>query len=518
MREWWDSGCKGSLTVRTWLLVLPPLIAFAVILILSRSQAPVGAGVLFVLSGYVAAGMAIYASRTWVNARPVQARQWWTLLALAAVGLITTTVARVASSVAGFPPQGAPLSSLLPVTAVFVLWLTVASLISFWLESDATMRRRLLRELARDRALAIDSSRYLEEDRRQLAADVQDTLRSRLGEVNRNDSEQLAPELDNLIATVIRPLSHKLHDERVDESALVQELQDLQVPPTRPLREYARSLSSPDPWALVLLAGMLATGVAAALYAARTSVSGIAVAAALIVLVVAAMVLVAVLVAARARAEDVREDLTAAVAAAEWASARLRQSAWVARRQLANSLHGNVQARVLATALRIRDEPTLDSVEEVRQLDAEISSLLRGNEAEADWRLAWDRFTHIWGFSIELDAQLAGDVVSALDTDPVAGQALVAVVGEAVTNAVRHGDARSVALGVEISKEDELLLTVTDDGPIDGTSSDPGLGTAVFEAACIEWNVTPTGTGHEFTARIPISSHSEKTEAALATI
>ena len=518
MREWWESGCRGSLSVRTWLLVLPALVAFTALFVVSRSQAPLAAGIFFVLSGYIAAGMLVYASRNWIGARPIASRRWWTVLALATVGPVTTAVARVASDLAGFPPQGAPPLSLLPVSAVFLLWLTLASLITYWLESDATLRRRLLRELARDRALAIDSARYLEDDRRQLAADVQATLRNGLGSVSRSDSKDLAPELDELIATVIRPLSHKLHDEEVDEGALVQELQDLEVPPTRPLRDYAASLASPNRLDVVLIMGLLATAVAAALSTLQTSAPEVAVGVSLLILVVAALVIGAVLITARARAESVRKDLSTAVRSAEWASARLRQSAWVARRQLANSLHGNVQARVLATALRIRDEQEIDHVQELRQLDAELASLLHGKQAEADWRLAWDRFTHIWSFSIELDAQLSVDVAHALDTDPVAGQALVAVVGEAVTNAVRHGDARSIRIAVHDQAENEIQLTIDDDGPVEGTTGDPGLGTAVFEAACIEWRVDPTDHGHRFSARIPVTREREKTEAGLAAL
>jgi len=109
-------------------------------------------------------------------------------------------------------------------------------------------------------------------------------------------------------------------------------------------------------------------------------------------------------------------------------------------------------------------------------------------------------------------ASLPPDVAQALDADPVAGQSLVAVAGEAVTNAVRHGDARTIHLTVEQLTPDELHLTVNDDGPIEGTPGDPGLGTAVFEAACIEWRVTTTESGHRLEARLPISATREKTE------
>jgi len=125
--------------------------------------------------------------------------------------------------------------------------------------------------------------------------------------------------------------------------------------------------------------------------------------------------------------------------------------------------------------------------------------------------LAWERLNHIWNFSIQMEASLPPDVARALDADPVAGQSLVAVAGEAVTNAVRHGDARTIHLTVEQTSPDELQLTVDDDGPIEGTSGDPGLGTAVFEVACIDWRVTTTDNGHRLEARLPISPTREKT-------
>jgi len=518
MREWWDSGCAGAFTVRTWLFGLPAAIGFGAIFTASRSQAPVLDGLLFVLSGYVVAGALVLAIRSFITSRQAPARSWLTLALFAIVGAITATVARGASTAAGFPPQGAPPPALVVIAAVCALWLTAAAMISFWIDADADMRRRLLRELARERALAIDSSRYLDEDRRQLTQAIEATVRSRLtsvGDGDTRESRNYAPELESVIATVIRPLSHQLHDERVEEGALVQQMQDLQIPRARRLREYVTSTRSLHRSDLLVIFGLLITAITASISAFLANTQVTIVATASIATVLGALALGWALVGSRSRAETVRADLTVALERAEWASARLRQSAWVARRQLANSLHGNVQARVLSSALRMRDEPDIDASIELRELSAELASMLHGTEAEADWHLAWERLNHIWSFSIEMEASLPLDVARALDADPVAGQSLVAVAGEAVTNAVRHGDARTIHLVVEQISQDELLLTVNDDGPIEGTSGDPGLGTAVFEAACIDWQVTTTENGHRLEARLPISAAREKTEAEL---
>lgn len=518
MREWWNSGCAGALTVRTWLLALPAGLGFGAIFTLSRSEAPGLIGVLLVLSGYVAAGVLVYLVRPLITRQAIPTRSWLTLGAFLVIGPITAAVARLASSMAGFPPQGAPPASVVAIAIVCALWLTAAAMISFWIDRDADMRRRLLRELARERALAIDSSRYLDYDRQQLTESIEATVRDRLESLGSDDASAVAPALEDVIATVIRPLSRQLHDERVEEDSLVQQMQDLQVPRPRRLREYVTSSRTRHGSDLAVIAGMAGTSVISLLPALRSGNNTAPVLASFAFTFICALALGWVLIGARARAESVRTDLTTALQSAEWASARLRQSAWVARRQLANSLHGNVQARVLASALRLRDEPQANTDHELRQLDEGLSSLLRGKEAESNWHLAWDRLTHIWNFSIELHADLPPDVTDALDADPVAGQSLVAVIGEAVTNAVRHGDARVISISVEHHQEDELLLTVNDDGPVGGAPSDPGLGTAVFEAACIEWSVTPTDTGHQFTARIPISSRIEKTEADLAAV
>lgn len=518
MREWWKSGCAGALTVRTWLLALPAGLGFGAIFTIARSEAPALIGVLFVLSGYVTAGILVTLVRSPIARSKIPTRSWLTLGAFLLVGPITAVVARVASSMAGFPPQGAPPGSLIAIAGVCALWLTAAAMISFWIDRDADMRRRLLRELARERALAIDSSRYLDHDRRQLTESIEATVRDRLESVGSDDASAVAPALEDVIASIIRPLSRQLHEERVEEDALVQEIQDLQVPRPRRLTEYVTSQRTYYRADLAVITGMIATTVASLIPALRSGSNTTLVLTAFLFTAICALALGWVLIGARARAESVRADLTTALQNAEWASARLRQSAWVARRQLANSLHGNVQARVLASALRLRDEPEANTDQELRALDEELSSLLRGKEAESDWHLAWDRLTHIWNFSIELHADLPTEVTKALDADPVAGQSLVAVIGEAVTNAVRHGDARAISITVEHHHEAELLLTVNDDGPIEEGPNDPGLGTAVFEAACIEWNVTPTQAGHLFTARIPVTPQREKTEADLAAV
>lgn len=516
MREWWHDGCPSALTVRTWLLGLPAGLGFAAIFVLSRSAAPVVAGVLFVAAGYVAAGTIILLARPVIERRPATTRAWLTLLCLAAVGPIAALVARGASSMAGFPPQGAPPATLPAIAVVCGVWLTVAALISYWLDADAGMRRRLLRELARERALAIDSSRYLEADRQQLTTEVQETLTQRLGAVGADGATEVAPDLEDLIATVIRPLSHGLHDEAVEESALVQELQDLDVPTARPLREYVTRVRTVHTGDIILLGALVVTGLAASVPALRAGVSTAGLAVALLIVLASAAALGWLLIGTRARAESSRADLTKALDAAEWASARLRQSAWVARRELANRLHGNVQARVLAAALQLRQDQAGDPAEILTALETEVDDLLRGRHAETDWRVGWDRLIHIWGFSIDLRAELADGVPDALDEDSVAGQSLVAVLGEAVTNAVRHGDARTVEIRVDRHGEDEILVAVTDDGDVDAGSGDQGLGTLTFEAACVAWDLTPSETGHRMTARIPLLAAGEKTEAEVS--
>jgi two-component sensor histidine kinase len=153
-----------------------------------------------------------------------------------------------------------------------------------------------------------------------------------------------------------------------------------------------------------------------------------------------------------------------------------------ASRALAQHVHSNIQNQLLARALTLDNEnlteaeielqlsevqKLLDIALDTRQVANQESLLANLEEIVERWR----------GFvRIDLDLELNQNTL-----DPIISQALVQVVGEAISNSVRHGLAQTVSIRIAALATDESVLEVTihDDG-LGPRSGPTGLGTELF--------------------------------------
>jgi two-component sensor histidine kinase len=155
-----------------------------------------------------------------------------------------------------------------------------------------------------------------------------------------------------------------------------------------------------------------------------------------------------------------------------------------ASRALAQHVHSNIQNQLLARALTL-DNENLSEAEIELQL-SEVQKLLdlaldTSQVANQESLLAnLEEIVERWrGFvRIDLDLELDQNTL-----DPIISQALVQVVGEAISNSVRHGLAQTVSIRIAdlVSDESVLEVTIADDG-LGPRSGPTGLGTELFTA------------------------------------
>ncbi len=220
-------------------------------------------------------------------------------------------------------------------------------------------------------------------------------------------------------------------------------------------------------------------------------------------LAITTMVAAAVEGSVRHQHAIVESELRDAIASVEWASARLRQEAWNEQRRFSRALHGSIQARVAAAAIQVDDQAPDEAAETIARLSESIrDSLLE--TASRPWREERASLADVWCGAIDLVISQDPEVDRAQDLDPIAAQALTSVLTEAVTNAVRHGNADSVR--VTISAEPGFLaITVKDDGRPCILPERRGLGTRIFDANCLSWSLT-FDSSTTFCARIACAS------------
>ena len=168
-------------------------------------------------------------------------------------------------------------------------------------------------------------------------------------------------------------------------------------------------------------------------------------------------------------------------------------------RELAQYVHGNLQNRLLSSALKLESE-NLSRDQVIAQLN-EVEALLDG--ALSDYRSAsietldfqLNEITKRWAGFVKLNIQ---NQLSSSSLSKETVKAIVQVVSEAVSNSVRHGLAKSLSVTIGNSSpgiSSFIEITIKDDG-LGPRSGKAGLGTELFTAISGgSWSITQLREG-----------------------
>lgn len=164
-------------------------------------------------------------------------------------------------------------------------------------------------------------------------------------------------------------------------------------------------------------------------------------------------------------------------------------------RQLAQYLHGTVQTKLSNLALHLEQGSEKADLEaDLNQIDQVIKEALtefHSRRAKSFEELML-KLEDDWGGLIEIHFLTSEIAIpdELLDT-------LSHAINEAVANAYRHGKATRVTVNLN----EELELTVLDDGHGFG-EIEPGLGSALFDSISTEWELTASEAGSILTMRL----------------
>ncbi len=501
MDRWWRAGLPAGLSLRTFGVAVPLVFFAAALLSTQPHDVSWFAWFFYAASAFLVVVVTAQVIRPRIRGRSASLRRWVTTGVLLLAGPLTILGALAIADLAGVPDPDRVDPAFIVLSVFLAVWLVTGGRLSSSLEEDAEDRERILVELAREKALALESARLVEVDRERLLEDVRRMVTDRLVATHGDggNPEDASAHLRALVDEAVRPLSHELRDAQVREEELVDQVATMRVPGPTPLWFQPNRIADVDPSDGALAAGLIGASAVAALTAWFMG-AGVVWAA---VPVVYSVTLAIIVLRANARARRTRDELAQAFDAADRASALVRQDAWVTRRRLANTMHGEIQGRILASALRIRGMGPEEEAQELASLSGDLHRVLDAGTSSDDWHLAWDRLIEMWEFSLNLQVEWDERADDLLGRDPVAGAALVAAAGEAITNAVRHGHATRAGIAVTVQDGDSIAVSVTDDGRITDQSGSagegsPGMGTATLDAVCLRWALTQLDDGHRF--------------------
>jgi signal transduction histidine kinase len=189
--------------------------------------------------------------------------------------------------------------------------------------------------------------------------------------------------------------------------------------------------------------------------------------------------------------------------------ARANSDLWAQRRALARALHGPVQAAINAAALRLSmagdDAKAIEAaVAQARTaIEASLVDLERTVtddrlDATDDLDQAIARIRGLWEGVVDVDVVVAPELATELADDSTMTAALVDVLAEACSNAVRHGRARHIRARLQ-GEADHVTLEVVDDGQ-PGTIGAPGGGSDLLDEITLAWQRTHEVSGTRLTA------------------
>lgn len=191
--------------------------------------------------------------------------------------------------------------------------------------------------------------------------------------------------------------------------------------------------------------------------------------------------------------------------------ARLRQEAWVVRKKLARLVHGKIQARLLAAAMRLSNisDPTQQDILDAKADVAEAVASLNQGESTPDesFNLQFQRLIDTWDGVCSLSLQASEATLQQIDSDPVCRTCLAEILGEAISNAAKHSNAAEVAIELTQRSQDSIEVWVSTDGILSraGTSK-PGYGSQILDEVTTSWELNALDGRVELRATLPIEA------------
>lgn len=207
--------------------------------------------------------------------------------------------------------------------------------------------------------------------------------------------------------------------------------------------------------------------------------------------------------------EQVLATLTQQVDEEEIAAAAAEQEAQRIRRELATTLHGSVQSRLLAAAGLMRQPALLqragitDPALLLQELSVDLNLAHDRDERDLDDRDLAERIesvTRPWSGLMAITVNVVGDV------DQRFASSIARIIEEGLANSYRHGSASEVVCDVDTDGEG-VFIAIQDNGSgnerAHGDPRSPGLGSAVLDSLSTDWSMrTVEPHGHRLTVTL----------------
>jgi signal transduction histidine kinase len=172
---------------------------------------------------------------------------------------------------------------------------------------------------------------------------------------------------------------------------------------------------------------------------------------------------------------------------------KLGQEVWVTRTKLAKAIHGAVQAKFLAIALRLQSSPNpTDGAIEFALEEVAGASDLVAKSLESDqlsFRQHINDYRDVWDGVVTVQLELEPKDFDLIDSYPLTRTCAVEVIGEAIANAAKHSSSSFVTVSIKEKNSQALVLAIASSGELHAADSQPGYGSQVLDEVTAHWSI-----------------------------
>ncbi|MEY4533352.1 MAG: hypothetical protein RI926_1121 [Actinomycetota bacterium] len=203
-----------------------------------------------------------------------------------------------------------------------------------------------------------------------------------------------------------------------------------------------------------------------------------------------------------------------------WQNARIQSELWLDQKSLALTLHNDVQATLLAAALKLK--ATVDaSPDSAAEALPEIKDLITrsinfGSTALREFTLSSiiQRINDNWAGIITMRFTASGETLNMVENDPVAMGILEDVLSEFQNNSLKHGHSTETTAILSSPQRGILQVAMTNNGERLSAETQNGLGSAFLKSVALDYKLENFTRGVKLTVWLPISLSVEDSVSA----
>ena len=186
------------------------------------------------------------------------------------------------------------------------------------------------------------------------------------------------------------------------------------------------------------------------------------------------------------------------------------QQLWVARRNWSLVIHGTVQASLTAALTRLNSPAADTETLELAKQDIyrAVEALANTPKVELKFEPALNEIIATWRGVCDLELDIPDALKKSIANDPRLSMCVNEVVKEAISNAVRHGGAKSARVALSAVDPGVINLMISNDGQAPRMGGRKGLGAALLDELTVDWSLDFDSATEQtiLTARLPFSS------------